>query len=250
LSGGCAVNKGYALADDFAEDWADVPDVAEVDTRGDNTLPFLGSARGTLVLEDGTSAERVAELAVELRDYLADRDNVTGGISADGVAFPVLSNEERMESILALWQSMATDARVIEGDIEMGYRDEDRWEVDAVAVDAAAALAVFEALVADGEPYRPLPWATSLSLTVWTDFDAPDSQRKLNVGTGEDGALPTAAIAAYEAVAGGYPIVEAFLSPTGAIIRMEEGTDLAAAEALARSAAPGLGDAVEVVVAR
>jgi hypothetical protein len=50
---GCAIDKGSALAADFEEDWAGTPDVVKIDTTDNNTLPFLGTASGVLILEDG-----------------------------------------------------------------------------------------------------------------------------------------------------------------------------------------------------
>lgn len=65
---GCAIDKGTALAADFEERWAGTPDVARIRTTKNNTLPFSGTSTGTLVLEDGTSADRVTKLAGEMRN--------------------------------------------------------------------------------------------------------------------------------------------------------------------------------------
>lgn len=64
---GCAIDKGTALASDFEEAWAGTPDVAKIHTTKNNTLPFKGSSTGTLILKDGTSADRVTKLVGEMR---------------------------------------------------------------------------------------------------------------------------------------------------------------------------------------
>lgn len=238
LLAGCAIDKGTALAADFEEDWADTPDVAEIDTNGDNTLPFAGSATGTLILEDGTSADRVAELANELTEYVADHDEVTGEISADGITFSVAPDSERTGDVVALWESLTADDRVASGLIDNGYRNEDNWNIEIIAIDAESALALFKDMAADADPYRPFSSAVT-SLLVNT---GQDTRPSLRVETDEDGNVPAEAIAAYEAVAAQYSVVGAGLAPDRAGIVVAAGTDLGHAGELARSAAPNLAD--------
>ncbi|WP_157974852.1 hypothetical protein [Glycomyces dulcitolivorans] len=236
LLAGCAIDKGTALAADFEEDWADAPDVAEIDTHGDNTLPFAGSATGTLILEDGASTDRVAELANELGEYIADHDEVTGEISADGITFAVAPDSGRTGDVVALWESLAADDRVASGLIGNGYRNEDDWNVEIVAVDAASALALFKDMAADADLYRPFSSAVTYLLV----NTRQDTRPSLRVETGQDGNVPAAAIAAYEAVAAEYSVVSAGLAPDRAGIVVAAGTDLDQAGELARSVSPNL----------
>jgi hypothetical protein len=236
LLAGCAIDKGTALAADFEEDWADTPDVAEIDTYGANTLPFAGSATGTLILEDGTSADRVAELANELGEYVADHGEVTGEISADGITFAVAPDSERTGDVVALWESLAADDRVTSGLIDNGYQNEDVWNIEIIAADAAGALALFKDMVADADPYRPFSSAVT-SLLVNTGRGTSPS---LTVETGQDGNVPAEALAAYEAVAARYPVARGELAPDRAGIVVAAGTDLDQAGELARNAAPNL----------
>lgn len=247
LLAGCAVNKGTALADAFAEEWEGTPDVARIDTTHDNTLPFAGHAYGTLVVEDGTSSDRVVELAGELSVYAADHDEITGRIEADGITFTAAAGEERVETIVAVWQTLAEDDRVAVGDINAN-RSEDQWEVHVTAIDTDSALAVFKDLVADGDAYQPFPWAVETALKVWTDADDPRSAATLAIDTDDNGAVPAAAIAAYEAVADQYEVLGGHLGTGSARIVVTGAADLAHAAELARTAAPSLGAAIEVVI--
>jgi hypothetical protein len=233
---GCAIDKGTALAADFEADWADTPDVASIDTDHYNTLPFAGSATGILILEDDTSPERVAELANELSGYVADHDEITGEITADGIAFTVAADEALTADIAALWQSLAEDARVAAGVIDIASANEDRLSVEITAVDAASAMAVFADTTADANP-RLAIGSVPTSLEVGTEQEV---RPWLAVATGPDGELPADAIAAYEAVAAAYPVAGAGLRVDGASIVLGEGADPGPAAELARSAAPGL----------
>ncbi|MDN3243835.1 hypothetical protein [Glycomyces tritici] len=244
LSAGCAIDKGSALAADFEQEWADTPDVAEIDTHGDNTLPFAGSATGTLILEQGTSADRVAELADELAEYVADERAVTGEISSDGLTFAVAPDGERNGQVVALWESLAADDRVASGLIDSGFDNEDRWTIEIVAVDAAGALALFKDMTGDAEQYRPFSSAVT-SLRVGTGQGTSPS---LRVETDHEGNVPAEAIAAYTAVAAQYPVVGGGLDPDRAGIIVAAGTDLDQAAELARSWAPNLAD-IEVSAA-
>jgi hypothetical protein len=233
---GCALNKGTAMAADFDEDWAGTPDVVKIHTTDDNTLPFAGYASGTLTVEDGTSADRVTELAGELREYVTGHDNVTGRIVADGVPFTVSADEGLTGEVLALWRSLTADDRVTDADIDTRGRNDDSWHIKIATVDATGAMAVFKDMVAEGDRHRPLSPATSLEVRT----------EGLHVETDYDGSVPAAAIAAYEAVLAQYPVVGARLTPDRAGIVVAESADLDDAGALARSAAPSLGAAVEV----
>jgi hypothetical protein len=234
LVAGCALNEGSALAADFEADWADTADVEAIDTTGYNTLPFAGSATGTLFLEDGTSADRVAELAGELSEYVAGNDGITGEIDADGITFTVSADEALTGEVAALWQSLAEDDRVTGGAIEFAFGD-DRLGVEIRAVDAAGAMAVFEEMVADADPYQAISSVTSLDIS-----SGQAVEPWLSIATGVGGEVPADAIAAYEAVSAEYPVVGAGLRTDGAHIVVGEGVDLALAGELARSAAPDL----------
>lgn len=238
LSAGCAIDKGSALAEDFEQEWAGTADVAEIDTHGNNTLPFAGTATATLILEDGTSAERVTELAHELGAYIADHRGVTGEISADGITFAVAPNRERTGDVVALWESLAADERVARGLIDIGYQNDDEWTIEIVAVDAAGALALFKEMVGEADQYRPFSSAVT-SLQIDTEREA---ELSLRVSTDPEGNVPAEAIAAYEAVAAQYPVVSGGLAPDHAGIVVAAGTDLVQAGELARRSAPGLTD--------
>jgi hypothetical protein len=245
---GCAIDKGSALAADFEEDWAGTPDVVKIDTTDNNTLPFLGTASGVLILKDGTSADRVTELANELREYVAGHDNTTGRITADGITFTVVADKTRAGKVLALWHSLTDDARVVNGDIKDAPWKEktDRWEIKVTAVNQAGALAVFKDMMADGDQHQPL------SKVTWLEVSTERGVRPaLRVETDFNDGFPAEAIAAYEAVVARYRVVGATLRrdrATGSAVSIvvAGSADLDRAGELARAAAPTLGAAVKV----
>ncbi|WP_406313271.1 hypothetical protein OHA77_33190 [Streptosporangium sp. NBC_01639] len=242
LLSGCAIDKGTALAADFNGDWAGKPDVAKIHTTKNNTLPFAGTATGTLILKDGTSAGRVTGLANDLRRYVAEHDMITGRITAGTVTFTVVADQGRADEVLALWRSLTADGRMLTGDIDdASTKETGRWRIELTAVDAADAMTLFKDMVADGERHRPL--SNVMSLKVRTGRDARPG---ISVGTDFNGALPTEAIAAYEAVAARYAVVHASLAPDRVGIVVARNAERAHAHELASTAAPGLGAAVKV----
>ncbi|MBV1940573.1 hypothetical protein KUF83_28990 [Streptomyces sp. BV286] len=240
---GCAIDKGTALAADFEENWAGTPDVAKIRTTKNNTLPFKGTSDGTLILKDGTSADRVTKLAGEMRQYVARHDKITGRITADGITFTVVADKRRTHEALALWRSLTADEQVVNADIddEPWKEATDRWRIEVTAVDATSALAVFKDMLAEGDRHRPLAGVMVLKvrgpgLFVETDFND---------------AFPAEAIAAYEAVLAQYPVVGAgvrrdAVSGSAVSIVVAESADRDHADELARRAAPDLGAAVKV----
>ncbi|BCJ76867.1 hypothetical protein CS0771_64110 [Catellatospora sp. IY07-71] len=242
---GCALNKGSALAAGFEQEWAGTPDVAEIDAKGSNSLPFLGTASGTLVVAEGTPADRVTELAADLRRYVADHDGVEGRIEADGVAFTVVAGKARTDEVVALWRSLTADTRVRRADIDDTAGNSDRWRIDVDTADATEAMAVFRDLLSGGGRHEPLSAATFLGVGTWLD-----ARPSLHVETGGDGRTPGEAIAAYEAVRARYAIIEARLKPDRATISLAPGADLDGAAALASAAAPSLGANLEITSGR
>ncbi|MFI6874693.1 hypothetical protein ACIBL6_14745 [Streptomyces sp. NPDC050400] len=239
----CAVDKGSALAANFEKSWAGTPDVAEIRTTKNNTLPFLGSSTGTLTVDEGTSADRVTQLAGELREYVVRRSKVTGRITANDITFTVAADEGRTGEVLALWRSLTADDKVKSADIHDAPWKEAtvRWRIEATAVDAAGVLTAFKDMLVDGGRHRHLTGVTSLKVTgpglfVETDFHD---------------AFPAEAIAAYEAVLAQHSVTRATLrrdavSNSAVTMIVADSADVAHAGELARSAAPNLGAAVEV----
>ncbi|MGW5383509.1 hypothetical protein [Nocardia sp. NPDC003963] len=243
LLSGCAIDKGTALAAKFDKDWAGTSDIAEVDVYGYNILPFAGKAVGTLVFEDGASPDRVVERAGDLREYLARNGSITGRITAHGITVTVDPDERRGREILDLWRSLATDERVVNGDIESWTsKSVFHWQSKVTTVDSAAAMAVFGDMVGNGGPHR-LP-SDLTSVQVVTRAGASPA---ISVQSDADGRLPTETIAAYEAVRAEYQVVDATLDTTSVRIVVAGAADLEDIRELARRAAPGLGaDAISV----
>ncbi|WP_406387910.1 hypothetical protein [Streptomyces sp. NBC_00887] len=239
---GCAVDKGTALAADFEEDWVGASDVEKVSTLGDNTLPFMGKAIGVLVLKDDTPPDRVAERANELSEYVARNDSITGRITADGITVTVDADKRRAGEVVALWRSLATDERVVDGDISgSSSKKGHRWLSKVTAVDSAGALG-FDDMADSGGRHRPLSDVTSVEVRTGRDV-----RPGLLVQSDVDGGLPTEAIAAYEAVVAEHPVVGASLQSARVGITLADAADRDDAPELARRAAPGL-DAAAVSV--
>ncbi|MFI5717833.1 hypothetical protein [Nocardia sp. NPDC051750] len=242
LATGCAIDKGTALAADFEKHWSGAPDVEKVDVHGYNTLPFAGLATGILVLADGTPPDRVVERAHELRKYVARHKSVTGRITAGGITVTVDADETRTREVMALWQSLTADERVVDGEIgrstsKLGYR----WQAEITAVDA---LAVFDDMTGDGGRHRLLSDVTSVEVRT-----KRGTRPGLWVLTDPGGALPADAIAAYEAVVAEYPVAGATLETTSVRIVVAGTADEDGARELAQTAAPGL-DAAAITVTR
>ncbi|MCF6466965.1 hypothetical protein FAF44_00865 [Nonomuraea sp. MG754425] len=242
--GGCALDKGTALAATFEADWAGTPDVTKIHTTRNNTLPFAGTASGTLLVEDGTPAARVTELADGLRRYVARRRAITGRITADAVTFTVFADRSRTDEALALWRSLTADDRLLTGDIhDASTKGTVRWRITLTAATTAGALTLFQDVVTGGERHRRP--SNVLSLEVATGRGVRPGGF---VGTDFHGALPTGAIAAYEAVAARHAVVHAAMRPDRVSIVVAEDAARADAAELAGAAAPGL--AVTVTGAR
>ncbi|WP_327367636.1 hypothetical protein [Streptomyces sp. NBC_01217] len=244
LLSGCAIDEGTALAADFEKDWAGTSDVEQVRTTKNNTLPFSGTATGVLVLKDGTPPDRVAERADELREYVARNDSVTGRITADGITITVDADETRAREVVALWRSLTADERVVDGDISGStWKKVHRWKSEVTAVDSAGAMAVFDDLVGKGGRHRPPSDVTSVVVSTGRDV-----RPGISVQSDVNGALPTEATAAYEAVVAEHPVVYAALRSDYVSITVADAADQADALELARRAAPGLGAAAVRVI--
>ncbi|MFD0853577.1 hypothetical protein ACFQ07_15175, partial [Actinomadura adrarensis] len=135
---GCSIDKGTALAEDFEQDWSGTPDVESVQTTHDNTLPFTGTATGTLTLPETIPADRVTATASRLRRYVSKHGSVTGRIQIGTITFTVPAEQERLTQVLALWRSLSADERQSRTDIaETSGNGGARWAVESTAVDPA-----------------------------------------------------------------------------------------------------------------
>ncbi|QOC91597.1 hypothetical protein [Micromonospora craniellae] len=234
---GCAVDKGSALAADFEADWAGTPDVASVQANAENTLPFFGSTTGTLTVQEGTSADRVSELAGELRQYVAGRDDVSGKINAADITFAVVPDGARNDEVVSLWRSMSTDSQVTSAHISRPSRgDIDRWRIVGAAPDVVGAMELFDDLTTGGGRHGTLTGVTTVLIS--TDRTVEPA---VSVETGADGAVPVEAIAAFRAVVGRYPMVRATLRVDRVSIVLTRPEDRVAAEEVARALAPNIG---------
>ncbi|MCO7275470.1 hypothetical protein [Cellulosimicrobium cellulans] len=230
LTSACALNAGSAKAQRFEDDWRGTPDVAEVETDASNDLPFAGSAHGTLVVEPGTSAERVAELFHELGAYVDAHDGVDGSLEVEHLTLGARPDRERNDAVLDTWNALRDDPAVVGG--ELGTS-----EVSVDLDDPERFARLVADLALPGDELQPLEG---------TDVVVTAGPFVAEVASGDD---PSAALDALRAVDDEYGVTEARLvtSPDPRLeLRVVDPARIADAQALARSTAPEIAGALVV----
>jgi hypothetical protein len=230
LVAGCSVNAGTAKARQFEDDWRGTADVADVWAGGSNDLPFLGTAEGTVVVEPGTSVERVTELFHALGEYVNAHDSVGGSLEVEHLTLGARSDREGNDAVLELWGALRDDPAVVGA--ELGTS-----EVSVDLDDPARFAGLVADLAAPGGDLEPLT-GTRLVVTAGT--------LEAEVASGDD---PTAALDAFRAVDEQDGVTDArlvtFPSPR-LELRVADAARIADAQALALSAAPGVAGTVVV----
>lgn len=103
MASSCAANRGDQLADELSERLEGVDGIERVELDGNNVLPFAGDASGTIVLEDGISTGRAAEIAAILEPYVSgESPDYALTLGIDRVDLQVSPSEERNASGLRL----------------------------------------------------------------------------------------------------------------------------------------------------
>lgn len=230
--GGCAVDKGSALADQFEEDWAGTEDVMDAYATFSNSLPFVGSADGTLVLADDVSEERVEELVHELGEYEAEHDGVNGSLKIGESLLGVANTREGNEALIDWWRVVRADPEVatytVEDDGSGGAK------VSLVVTDAERVDEVFEDLVDGGGAYPVLDGEGDVRV------EDPESAFVIDTLPGDVGEWDRA-IAAYRAVEERYDVTRLTIDYR-CVIGVAEGVPVEEARQVAEAAAPGLTD--------
>ena len=114
LSGCSGVNAGSAAEASFTGQFASDPDVASLDLRSSNDLPWVGSTSGTVVAREGLDETQLRDLTDRVGSYLAAHRDNTGafGIEADGLSFPVAGDRAANERTLEIVSELRGDARL------------------------------------------------------------------------------------------------------------------------------------------
>lgn len=146
MGSSCAANRGDQLADELSERLEGVDGIERVEVGGNNVLPFAGDASGTIVLEDGISTARAAEIAAILEPYVSgESPDYELMLGIDGVGLRVSPSEESNASGLRLLDEVRQRTDLGSATIAYGAGSQ------ACVVEAAAtadAVTAYEGLVA------------------------------------------------------------------------------------------------------
>ena len=119
LSGCSGVNAGSSAEASFTEQFGSDPDVASLDLRSSNDLPWVGSTSGTVVAREGLDETEVRDLTDRVGRYLAAHRDNTGafGIESDGLSFPVAGDKAANARTLEIVAELRSDERLASADL-------------------------------------------------------------------------------------------------------------------------------------
>jgi hypothetical protein len=235
---GCSANRGTDLEADLKNRLKGVEGIERVAVSGQNTLPFMGTAKGTIVLEDDVTLERAYEISSILAPYVeGSNPEYELTIQMDTVKVEVSPVQQQNKRGLALVEQVQEQTAVKSALLAYGTGDH-ACIVEAEA-SAADVLAAYEDLVelrertegcervaveiSDGQGLEitdtAVPWSPLHSLP-----DAKPLGKKL---------------ATLRAVLEKYDVESYTLNPDQMVLRIARGEDVAAAERLASAGTDG-----------
>ena len=224
LTGCGPINAGAAAADHFTEHMSGEPGVAEVQVSATNDLPFYGAVTATVVLDQGADDAAlvvvVDRMAAYLRDHSGGRVSWAMSAAVDGFALGVTGGDDENHATIDLLEQARSVDGILGGRLRSalnGGYDEDYFFTIA---DPARFIATLGQLVPLGFPG---------AVQVGDDDDT------FVVTSTDEGELPVAEIAAYEAVAAAYSITSATLAPGSVELRVGADDQAVAATELAMS---------------
>ncbi|MER6975446.1 hypothetical protein ABT304_30590 [Nocardioides sp. NPDC000445] len=146
IASSCAANRGDQLADELSERLEGVDGIERIEVGGNNVLPFAGDASGTIVLEDGISTARAAEITAILASYVSgESPDYELTLEMDRVDLQVSPSEESNASGLRLLDEVRQRTDLDSATIAYGAGSQ------ACVVEAEASadpVAVYDGLVA------------------------------------------------------------------------------------------------------
>lgn len=268
LSGCGDVNAASAAGRDFEQLLDGVPEVADVDTTGSNTLPWSGTASASVLLDDDVSDDRLSGIVDRIGGFLNEQAKRSGGATWEGVDLTVrgftLSVLDRRADNATQLELLASleDEGVPGGELQLasagtdGARASsltlvarpgedflDAYDLARATADAtpAYAAAVVSGRSDDGvDPAEPDEDDADDAAPGFPNWDG-DARFSISSGVDDDATVsgdPGTTRAAYLAVAEQFEVIGAALTPDTIDLRIASVEDVAAATAVTTGAVP------------
>ncbi|MBD8518031.1 hypothetical protein [Plantibacter sp. CFBP 8804] len=266
---GCGdVNAASAAGRDFEQLLDDVPEVADVDTTGSNTLPWSGTASASVLLGDDVTDDRLSAIVDRIGGFLNEQAKRSGGATWEGVDLTVrgftLSVLDRRADNATQLELLASleDEGVPGGELQLASAGTDGARAASLtlvarpgedflaAYDLARATAdatpAYTAAVVTGrsddgvDPAEPGEDDADDAPPGFPNWDG-DARFSMSSGVDDDATVsgdPGTTRAAYLAVAEQFEVIGATLTPDTIDLRIASVDDVAAATAVATGAVP------------
>ena len=232
IASSCAANRGDQLADELSERLEGVDGIERVEVGGNNVLPFAGDASGTIVLEDGISTARAAEIAAILEPYVSgESPDYELMLGIDRVDLQVSPSEESNASGLRLLDEVRQRTDLSSATIAYGAGS----QACVVAAKASAdAVTAYEGLVSL-RAATPGCERAGVLVTHGKDqsvTDAPDYWE--HVDTLPEAVSISKPIVSLREIRDRLDVVSYAIRPGSLVLGMSRGEDVVAADELAR----------------
>ncbi|MBF4563755.1 hypothetical protein [Plantibacter sp. VKM Ac-2876] len=268
LSGCGDVNAASAAGRDFEQLLDGVPEVADVDTTGSNTLPWSGTASASVLMDDDVTDDRLSGIVDRIGGFLNEQAKRSGGATWEGVDLTVreftLSVLDRRADNATQLELLASleDEGVPGGELQLASAGTDGARASSLtlvarpgedflaAYDLARATAdatpAYAAAVVSGrsddgvDPAEPDEDDADDAAPGFPNWDG-DARFSISSGVDDDATVsgdPGTTRAAYLAVAEQFEVIGATLTPDTLDLRIASVDDVAAATAVATGAVP------------
>ncbi|NYI76862.1 hypothetical protein [Nocardioides panzhihuensis] len=234
MASSCAANRGDQLAGELSERLEGVDGIERVELDGNNVLPFAGDASGTIVLEDGISTARAAEIAAILEPYVSgESPDYALTLGIDGVDLQVSPSEERNASGLRLLDEVRQRTDLSSATIVYGAGSQ-ACVVAAEAEASADPVTVYDGLVAL-RAATPGCERAGVRVTHGEDQSITDAADHWeHVDTLPEAVSMTEPLAGLREIRNRFDVVSYAIRPGALVLEMRRGKDVVAADELAR----------------
>ena len=232
MASSCAANRGDQLADELSERLEGVDGIERVEVGGNNVLPFAGDASGTIVLEDGISTARAAEIAAILEPYVSgESPDYELMLGIDRVDLQVSPSEESNASGLRLLDEVRQRTDLGSATIAYGAGS----QACVVAAKASAdAVTAYDGLVSL-RAATPGCERAGVLVTHGEDQSVTDAADYWeHVETLPEAVSMTEPIAGLREIRDRLEVVSYAIRPGSLVLEMSRGEDVVAADELAR----------------
>ncbi|SMQ63841.1 hypothetical protein SAMN06295909_0938 [Plantibacter sp. VKM Ac-1784] len=268
LSGCGDVNAASAAGRDFEQLLDGVPEVADVDTTGSNTLPWSGTASASVLMDDDVSDARLSAIVDRIGGFLNKQAKRSAGATWEGVDLTVrgftLSVLDRRADNATQLELLASleDEGVPGGELQLASAGTDGARASSLTLVArpgedflaaydlarstADATPAYAAAIVTGrsddgvDPAEPGEDDADDAAPGLPDWDAT-ARFSISSGADDDATAsgdPGPTRAAYLAVAEQFEVIGATLTPDTIDLRIASVDDVAAATAVATGAVP------------